>query len=89
MSFYEFLGEEQMARNMIWLALKFQDKREVFMITSVHEFEYAQTGKIDFHQQQDKVKPSLVIDYNKNMGSVDLIDKQLSLIESIRIHEVV
>lgn len=77
-------GEVQLAHNMIWMAMKWQDKKEVYMITSVHEFEYSETGKRDWKTGEKKMKPSCIIDYNKNMGGIDIIDKQLSLTETVR-----
>ena len=40
-------GEVQLAHNMIWVAIKWQDKKEVYMIISVHEFEYSEIGKLE------------------------------------------
>jgi hypothetical protein len=41
-------GEVEMAHNMVWMVIKWQNKKEVYMITSVHEFEFAKTGKKDY-----------------------------------------
>lgn len=77
-------GEVELGHNMIWMAIQWQDKKEVYMITSVHEFEYSETGKRDWSTGEMKMKPSCIINYNKNMGGIDMIDKQLSLTETVR-----
>jgi len=61
-------GESEVAHNMIWLALKWQDKKEVWIITTVHELGYDSTGKIHYKTGEEKIKPNCIIDYNKNMG---------------------
>lgn len=77
-------GETQVGHNMIWLALKWQDKKEVWMITTVSRLEYASSGKQDFVTGEEIIKPSCIIDYNKNMGGVDNVDRQLAITASIR-----
>jgi len=77
-------GEVQVAHNMIWMALKWQDKKEVYMISSVHELGLINTGKRDYKTGKYRVKPTCIVNYNKNMGGVDQIDKTLSLTETIR-----
>ena len=69
---------------MIWLALKWQDKKEAWMITTVSRLEYASSGKQDFVTGEEIIKPSCIIDYNKNMGGVDNVDRQLAITASIR-----
>jgi len=61
-------GELQLAHNMIWLALKWQDKKEVWMITSIHEINYTTTGKKHYLTGEEQIKPNCIIDYNKNMS---------------------
>ena len=77
-------GELKLAHNMIWLALKWQGKKEVWIITSVHEIAYAFTGKKHYITGEEKIKPNCIIEYNKNMGGVDNVDRQLALAQSIR-----
>lgn len=77
-------GEIEVAHNSTWLVIKWMDKKEVFMITTVHEVGFCSTGKKHYHTQEDIVKPSCIHDYNKNMGGIDNIDRQLSLTETVR-----
>jgi len=37
--------EIQVAHNDVWLVLKWLDKKEVYMITTVHRVEFSTTGK--------------------------------------------
>lgn len=77
-------GESEVAHNMIWMVIRWLDKKEVYVITTVHEFGYAATGKKHYETQEDILKPACIIDYNKNMGGVDNVDRQLALSESVR-----
>ena len=54
-------GEVELGHNMIWMAIKCQDEKEVYMITLVHEFEYSETGKRDWSTGEMKMKPSCII----------------------------
>jgi len=77
-------GEIQVAYNDVWLVLKWLDKKEVYMITTVHRVEFSTTGKKNWKTGEDIIKPVCICNYNKNMGGVDNIDRQLSLSETIR-----
>ncbi|XP_020298636.1 piggyBac transposable element-derived protein 4-like [Pseudomyrmex gracilis] len=77
-------GEIQVAHNDVWLVMKWMDKREVYMITTVHEVRFSPTGKKHWRTKEDIVKPLCICEYNKNMGGIDNIDKQLSITETIR-----
>lgn len=77
-------GEIEVAHTDSWLAIKWMDKKEVYMITTVHEVGYASTGKKHWSTNKDIIKPICIVDYNKNMGGIDNIDRQLSLAETIR-----
>ena len=77
--------EIQVARNDVWVVLKWQDKKEVYVITTVHGVQFRTTGKKNWKTKEDVVKPACICDYNKNIGGVDNIDRQLSLQETIRI----
>jgi len=76
-------GEIEVAHTDTWLALKWLDKKEVYMITTVHEVDYGITGKKHWKTKED-IKPTCILEYNKNMGGVDDIDRQLSLTETVR-----
>ena len=77
-------GEIEVAHTDTWLVLKWLDKKEVYMITTVHETGYSSTGKQHWKTKEDIMKPTCIVEYNKNMGGVDDIDRQLSLAESVR-----
>jgi len=38
-------GKVQVAHNDVWMAMKWEDKHSVRMLTSVHEFKFCATGK--------------------------------------------
>lgn len=77
-------GEVQAVHNLSWLVIKWKDKKDVYMITTVHELKFCATGKKHYLTKENIIKPICVIDYNKNMGGIDNIDRQLSITESIR-----
>lgn len=66
------------------LALKWCDKREVHMLTTLHDDSMDMTGKVDWKTRQPIMKPKCVLDYNKCMGSVDKVDLMLSSINCLR-----
>ena len=65
------------------MVLKYNDKRPVLMMSSMHKAEMADTGKRD---RQGVVirKPSVICDYNKHMGGVDRNDELLGFYTSLR-----
>lgn len=65
------------------LAVKWMDKREVHMLTTLHPNEMAGTGKTD-KQGNDIIKPICITTYNSNMGAVDKTDMLQSTTESLR-----
>jgi hypothetical protein len=66
------------------MAVRWMDRREVCMLTTLHSDAMRQTGKQDRHTKQQIEKPHCVIDYNKNMGAVDRTDMMITSIECIR-----
>lgn len=66
------------------LVMKWQDKREVRMLTSCYTAEMKDTGKTDHLTGEKIYKPKCIVEYNNNMGSVDKSDMLLSSIESVR-----
>lgn len=44
----------------------------VSMLSSIHVGKLVDTGKVDFDAKQNTVKPDATVDYNENMGGVDL-----------------
>ena len=67
------------------MAVRWEDKRSVrSMLTSVHELEFCATGKKIYLTNEDIIKPRCVHEYNQNMGGIDNVDRQLSIIETVR-----
>lgn len=63
------------------LALKWKDKRDVTMLTSIHN---SVMGTVKNRFDVEIQKPVCVTDYNQNMGGVDKTDMLLSTTESVR-----
>lgn len=59
------------------LALKWCDKREVFMLTTCHAANMGLTGRTERETGRQKMKPTCIIDYNRCMGGVDKTDMLL------------
>ncbi|RLU25290.1 hypothetical protein DMN91_003383 [Ooceraea biroi] len=66
------------------LALKWQDKREVYMLSTYHSADFINTKKINYRTKQVIQKPSCIVNYTTNMGAVDNRDKVIASVESIR-----
>ncbi|XP_040072194.1 piggyBac transposable element-derived protein 4-like [Ixodes scapularis] len=77
-------GEVESFHTDTLLALKWFDKREVHLLTSMHEAHLEDTGKVDRRTGTPQKKPACVLEYNQKMGLVDKVDMQLSFTESIR-----
>ncbi|UYV77519.1 hypothetical protein LAZ67_15001349 [Cordylochernes scorpioides] len=78
------IGETEAKHTQNLLALKYKDKREVFMLSTMHKNEFANTNKRDKVTNLPIQKPSAVIDYNQKMGTVDQKDMLLSSIGCLR-----
>jgi hypothetical protein len=66
------------------LVLKWHDRREVHMISTMHDDSMVPTEKINRATGQPFIKPQCVVDYNKNMGTVDKADMMLSSLSCMR-----
>jgi len=64
------------------LVIKWMDKKEVHMISSMHTVNFKAVSK--YGGKQSVQKPLCVIDYNKSMGIVDKVDMVLSTVNSTR-----
>ena len=73
-------GESQYAHTNILLALKWQDKREVHILSTA----YTNSNKTDRQTRERIRKPICIVDYTNNMGAVDNVDMQISFSECIR-----
>ncbi|KAJ8375926.1 hypothetical protein SKAU_G00065060 [Synaphobranchus kaupii] len=77
-------GEVTFRENGTQLAVKWQDKRDVNFLTTVHPSSMAQSGRLDHFTGEPKVKPACVLDYNKKMGAVDRADMITSFVDCAR-----
>ena len=67
------------------LALKWQDKRDVYMLSTLHLAEDKWTGKNDRTTPPNPIyKPSCIVDYIQNMGGVDLSDQLMTYYTFLR-----
>ncbi|CAK9823997.1 PiggyBac transposable element-derived protein 4 [Anthophora retusa] len=67
------------------LALKWRDRKDVWMLSSAHEPKMIESGQRNYLTGVlTKLKPECVADYNIKMGSVDHVDMVLSTINSYR-----
>lgn len=78
------VGEIVFASTQNMLALKWQDKREVRMLSTCHNADMIRTDKKMIGTERHKYKPKCVLDYNDHMGAVDRTDMLQSSIESVR-----
>ncbi|CAD1469247.1 unnamed protein product, partial [Heterotrigona itama] len=65
------------------LALRWRDKKDVWMLTSAHEPTIIEARRINYITGSQKLKLECA-DYNIKMGSVDRVDMVLSTINSSR-----
>ncbi|KAJ8333480.1 hypothetical protein SKAU_G00414880 [Synaphobranchus kaupii] len=77
-------GEVTFRENGTQLAVKWQDKRDVNLLTTVHPSSMAQSGRLDHFTGEPKVKPACVLDYNKKMGAMDRADMITSFVDCAR-----
>ncbi|KAI2644801.1 PiggyBac transposable element-derived protein 4 [Labeo rohita] len=77
-------GEVDFRENGSQLAVKWHDKRDVHVLTTVHPTGMAATGKTDHITGQPKMKPVCVLEYNKKMGAVDKADMMTGFLECTR-----
>ena len=77
-------GETECYRKKMLLALKWSDKRDVSMLTTVNTPAIVNTSKKHYATGEFVRKPECVVSYTKNMGAVDKTDMQISLTECTR-----
>ncbi|KAF3426717.1 hypothetical protein E2986_12625, partial [Frieseomelitta varia] len=66
------------------LCMKWQDKREIWMLTSFHYTDMVDTQKVNYRTKLPTQKPTCVQECNCFMGIVDKTDMVISTLESIR-----
>ncbi|KAG8239405.1 hypothetical protein J437_LFUL017987 [Ladona fulva] len=77
-------GNIQFMCSDILLALKWCNRREVWMLSTCHDSRMLESSKVDYKTGKKIFKPNCVLDNNKRMGAVDKKDMILSSIESVR-----
>ena len=68
----------------ILLVIGWFDKREITMLSTIHQANMINTGKVHWKINEQIEKPASVIAYNTNMGSVDRCSMLITCIECIR-----
>jgi hypothetical protein len=66
------------------LALKWQNKREVYMFSTCYSADFVNTKKINYRTKEVIRKPSCIVDYTAYMGAIDNRDKVISNVESVQ-----
>lgn len=65
-------GEIQSKHQSPLLALKWHDKREIYLLTTLHNDSVGPSGKTNRSTGEPILKPQCVLDYKKNMGLVQI-----------------
>ncbi|GFU52113.1 piggyBac transposable element-derived protein 4 [Trichonephila clavipes] len=63
------------------MALKWQDKKSVCLMNSIHD---TRTYLVTYKSKKTVMKPVVVCDYNNTMGGVDLCDQEMSYYPTLR-----
>ncbi|XP_067113917.1 piggyBac transposable element-derived protein 4-like [Osmerus mordax] len=77
-------GDVEFKENGNQLAVKWHDKREVHLLSTIHKSTMSPTKKRDYTTGEKRIKPTCVVEYNKKMGAVDKSDMLNSFVECIR-----
>lgn len=77
-------GEMEAKYSKPLIAVKYKDKREIHMLSTFHNAAFGPTNKYCRETGLPKMKPEIVIDYNKKKGTVDNTDMLLHSMQCIR-----
>ena len=66
------------------LALRWRDKRDITLLSTIHPGQMLDSGKTDPVTRERVMKPDVVIDYTKNMRLVDKSDMQIASVDCMR-----
>lgn len=66
------------------MALKWKDKKYIYLLSTIHDNSMEPSSRIIRNTGLPVIKPKAIIDYSKNMGSVDTADMLLSSLQCIR-----
>ncbi|XP_069181274.1 piggyBac transposable element-derived protein 4-like [Procambarus clarkii] len=78
------VGDCQLHKYDNMLSVRWRDRREVNMLTTIHTGGMLDSGKVYFQMHFPIYKPDCVIDYSMNMRLVDKCDMMLSAVECMR-----
>lgn len=67
--------QKQQVLIQVW---KNKAKKDVRMITTIHDAKMAEATSVRYPAAPPKIKPNCILDYNKNMNGVDRADQYLS-----------
>ncbi|XP_052245700.1 piggyBac transposable element-derived protein 4-like [Dreissena polymorpha] len=76
--------DETIFRRRENLALKYHDKRDVHMLSTIHEAKSVMTNKVNRKTNEPIMKPSAIVDYIQKMGGVDLSDQIVQYYDVLR-----
>lgn len=77
-------GEIDVKYSKPLIAIKYKDKRDIYMISTFHDATFGPTNKYCRDTGLPKMKPEIIIDYNKKKGIVDNTDMMLHSIQCMR-----
>lgn len=77
-------GEVQAQYSHPMTALKWRDKKDIYILSTIHSDVMAPSLKEDRATGLPVMKPQAVLDYSKSMASIDTADMLLSSIQCIR-----
>ncbi|CAH2008632.1 unnamed protein product [Acanthoscelides obtectus] len=77
-------GEVDWRSSNTMLALKWKDRRDVIMLTTIHANKIVSLPKISRITKENIKKPLCVVEYNTHMGAVDRSDMMISSIDCTR-----
>lgn len=66
------------------MAVKWHDKKDVYMLSSAHDSSLISTRKRNSNITSEFLKPLCVKEYNENRGAVDKTAMQITFSESLR-----
>lgn len=66
------------------LAMIWTDKRDVKLISTLHNTSVAPTGQTDRQPELPVMKPQLILDYNNQMGGIDVSDMMSNRYAALR-----
>ena len=77
-------GEQSSLHRDSMLALKWHDKKDVYMLSTVHDSSMISTGRKNSATGEELLKPLCVKDYDQNRNAVDRSDMQMKFSKSLQ-----